>query len=58
MSAFEPTIFLELNEKEASLIYEYIAHGAEVYSSLKPDAKERTLDILDRLVEAFTDFSK
>ena len=34
MSAFEPTIFLELNDKE------------------------RTLDILDRLVEASTEFSK
>lgn len=58
MSAFEPTIFLELNEKEATLIYGYIAYGAEMYSSLKPDAKERTLDILDRLVEASTEFSK
>ena len=58
MSAFEPTIFLELNEKEASLIYGYITRGAEMYIDLKPDAKERTLDILDRLVEAFTEFSK
>ena len=58
MSAFEPTIFLELNDKEASLIYGYITYGTEVYSSLKPDAKERTHDILDRLVEAFTEFSK
>lgn len=57
MSSFEQTINLELNAKEASLVYGFLTYGAELYENLKPDAKERALDILNRLILAYEGFN-